>query len=204
MDFSPRELLPSAGAESGGASGKWVLSGVILLCLALFVYTGFENGFAFFINSFVSNELHGSHAYLSLSLFWMAMIPSRLLCGFWHRYSRQLLVAAVVGMAVFAALVAAAQSPWAAILLSFPLGFFSGAVYPTVMNRSLDFSGSRTGTVTGLLTAVSGLGGAVTASAVGVVSQSFGLRTALATLAVLMLANIALSLILLRKKETAS
>lgn len=202
-DFSAREtavqVQPRDGAGSSASApdaSAYFLPGVLLLCFIMFIYVGFENGFAFFINSYITRELGGTHAFLALSLFWLAMIPARILCGYFSRYNRHLLVAASAGVVLFVLLIAMSPSEFPVLILSIPLGFCSGAIYPCVLARSMDFAGSRTATVTGLITASTGLGGAVISVLTGSISQSAGIHTALCTLALLMAADVAAGVIL--------
>ena len=202
-DFSAREtavqVQPRDGAGSSASApdaSAYFLPGVLLLCFIMFIYVGFENGFAFFINSYITRELGGTHALFALSLFWLAMIPARILCGYFSRYNRYLLIAAVAGVVLFVLLIAMSHSELPVLILSAALGFCSGAIYPCVLARSMDFAGSRTATVTGLITASTGLGGAVISALTGSISQSADIRTALCILALLMAADVAAGVIL--------
>lgn len=195
LDFSPREAAPETGGEQA-AGGKWVFAGVLLLCAVMFVYVGFENGFAFFVDSYLAETLKAGHAYVALSLFWLAMIPSRILCGYLSRWNRQLLIGASLGAAAAAFGIASAGNAAAATALCLPLGFFCGAVYPSVLTRSLDFAGGKTATATGMITAATGLGGAAVTALTGAMSQQLGLRRALASLAAFLAADVILALLL--------
>lgn len=195
MDFTPRE---SASENSGRQteSGKWIISGILLLCAVMFVYVGFENGFAFFVTPYLTQILNADHAYIALSLFWLAMIPARILCGYLSRWNRQILIAASLGAAAMAFIIGTAGNAAAAIVLCLPLGFFCGAVYPSVLTRSLDFAGKRTATATGMITASTGLGGAAVTALTGVMSQQLGLQQAIFSLAGFLAANVILALLL--------
>lgn len=198
-DFAPRETARQERrpVSSGGA---WAFSGIALLCAVMFVYVGYENGFAFFVNSYLTGALNASHAYLALSLFWLAMIPSRILCGYISRWNRQTLAAACLGAAAASFAFCMAGSAAAAIVLSIPLGFFCGAIYPSVLTRSLDFAGGKTATATGMITAATGLGGAAVTAMTGVISQQYGLQRAVLSLTIFLGADVILALVLLMKK----
>lgn len=197
LDFSPREAVREAGSKDAQtASGKWLISGILLLCAVMFVYVGFENGFAFFVNSYLSEVLKADHAYIALSLFWLAMIPSRILCGYSGSRNRQVLIAASIGSVLMAFIIGTTGNGTAAIALCLPLGFFCGAIYPSVLTRSLDFAGGRTATATGMITAATGLGGAAVTTLTGAMSQRLGLKWAVAGLAGFLAADIILSLLL--------
>lgn len=200
-DFAPREA-PSAGGGAGAATsgeGAWDGLGVGLLCLVMFVYVGVESGIGYFMNSFVSTELSGSSSYLALSLFWAAMIPSRMLCGAKAARRGPLLVAACVGAGVLTAAMSLLSSSVAAVALAAAMGFFCGAVYPCVLAYDVDFAGGRTATATGLITAATGLGGAIVTLAFGWMSDALGMRMAFALLGGLMLVDVAAAVALLAR-----
>jgi FHS family glucose/mannose:H+ symporter-like MFS transporter len=202
-DFTPGESTRREERESS-PKDKWVLPGLLLLCAVMFVYVGYENGFAFFVNSYIKDDLNSDRSYLGLSLFWLAMIPSRVLCGYISRWNRQTLVIASIGAVIASFAVGLAGSPAIAIGLCLPLGFFCGAIYPSVLTRSFDFAGGKTATATGMITAATGLGGASVTVMTGILSQQFGLRRAVISLAVFLLADIVLALLLMIKKYKSS
>lgn len=197
VGFGPRESARASGdvGSVAGAAGEWSLPSVLLLCLIMFVYVGVESGVAFFLTSFVQVELGGANAYIALSIFWLAMIPSRLLCGLLSRRRSVLLVLATAGTAALCFVMSSAQTPSAAFVLSGALGFFAGAVYPNVLSYSVDFSGGRTATATGMITAATGLGGALIAASFGYVSDAFGMRLAFSVLGALMMVDLVASLV---------
>ncbi|MCH3943652.1 MAG: MFS transporter [Atopobiaceae bacterium] len=201
-DFSPKEEAGAAiGADTGEAAGEdaWDGLGVGLLCLVMFVYVGVESGIGYFMNSFVGTELSGSGSYLALSLFWAAMIPSRMLCGAQAARRGPLLVAACVGAGVLTASMALLSSSAAAVALAAAMGFFCGAVYPCVLAYVVDFAAGRTATATGLVTAATGLGGAIVTLAFGWMSDALGMRMAFAFLGGLMLVDVAVAVALLAR-----
>jgi len=203
LDFSPRE--PARKVDStDAAAGEWMLPGILLLCAVMFVYVGYENGFAFFLNPYLTNVMQADHAYAALSLFWLAMIPSRILCGYLSRWNRRILFVAVLGAAATSfAFIHAGKAP-AAIALCLPLGFFCGAIYPSVLTRSLDFAGGRTATATGMITAAAGFGGALITGLTGALSQRFGLQQAIIALTGFLAADILFALLLFGKQNRKS
>jgi len=203
VDFSPRESAQGTGSKQT-AAGNWLLSGILLLCAVMFVYVGFENGFAFFINPYLTNILNAEHSYIALSLFWLAMIPARVLCGYLSRWNRQILIAASFGAAALSLVIGTAGNGMTAIALCLPLGFFCGAIYPSVLTRSLDFAGGRTATATGMITAATGLGGALITGLTGALSQRFGLRQAILALTGFLAADILFALLLFGKQNKKS
>ena len=178
-------------------SGNWSTAVISILCFIMFIYVGVENGFAFFINSFMKETLGAEHSYIALSMFWLAMIPSRMICGYLQKRKGILLITAASGTALAAVVMSVVQSGNTAVILSFILGFFSGAIYPNVLNFAMENAGNKSATATGLITAATGLGGAVITASFGFVAELFGIRTAFDVLSVLMIMDIAAAAILI-------
>ncbi|MFZ2755338.1 MAG: MFS transporter, partial [Atopobiaceae bacterium] len=109
------------------------------------------------------------------------------------------LVAACVGAGVLTAAMSLLSSSVAAVALAAAMGFFCGAVYPCVLAYDVDFAGGRTATATGLITAATGLGGAIVTLAFGWMSDALGMRMAFALLGGLMLVDVAAAVALLAR-----
>lgn len=200
-DFAPKED-EQLSTESETMIGSMQWDGILFLCIIMFVYVGVENGVAFFLTSFVQIELAGGvNSYLALSMFWLAMIPARLLCGFLHKRRAVVLFTAVFGVMVLTVLLSVVKTASLAVALSFIMGFFSGAIYPAVLNYSVDFACGRTATVTGLITAATGLGGAAVAAVFGWMMEMFGIRTAFLLLGVFMAVDVLVVIVLLYKER---
>lgn len=210
--FEPKEqpvISPEAPARvvrdfpgADAHNGHWVLPGIIILCFIMFFYVGVENGIAYFLNTFVGVELGGADSYLALSLFWLAMIPSRLFCGMQDRHRAALLLVATVGVSVLTAAMGFVHISAVAVVLAFVLGFFSGAVYPCVLSYNADFEGNRSATATGLITAATGLGGALVTFAFGWMTDVLGIRTAFMLLGAFMLLAVLFVLLLFHLVKT--
>jgi len=125
------------------------------------------------------------------------MIPSRMICGYLQKRKGILLITAASGTALAAVVMSVVQSGNTAVILSFILGFFSGAIYPNVLNFAMENAGNKSATATGLITAATGLGGAVITASFGFVAELFGIRTAFDVLSVLMIMDIAAAAILI-------
>lgn len=218
--FAPRELsahasdsVSAASSQAAQADGdaipsaaptsSWVPAGIAVLCTIMFVYVGVESGIAYFLNSFVGVQLGAADSYLALSLFWFAMIPARLFCGAQSAHRSVLLIAATVGAAAMTAAMGALQTAAAAFVVSCVLGLFCGAVYPCVLSYVADFAGSRTATATGLITAATGLGGALVTLAFGWMASALGMRLAFVALGAFMLVDVVLALLLVRRERHA-
>ena len=79
-------------------------------------------------------------------------------------------------------LLSAASDPFVVLLLCVPLGFASGAIYPSVLTIMLPYAGKNTATATGIITAATGIGGVVFTAMTGFLADRFGLQTAMLVL----------------------
>ena len=194
-NFSRKEM-PSTDAKADIAEEKWMLPGILLLCAIMFVYVGFENGYAFFLNSLLTETTSSRYAYIALSMFWLAMLPSRILCGYLGRRKGLTLVIAVSIVTVGTVFLVNSNRIGVIVVTSFILGFFSGMVYPSVLNNLNDFAAKKTATAAGMITAATGLGGAMMTTLIGRVSELFGIRTGFCILAGWMGLDIVLAVLL--------
>ena len=55
--------------DSAGISGKFIFAGVFLLCVVMCIYVGYENGFAFFVDTLFTDALVSDYGKFALSLF---------------------------------------------------------------------------------------------------------------------------------------
>ena len=185
----PREQAPALKTGRSSAS-SFLLKGILLLCVVMCIYVGFENGFAFFVDTLFTDVLHSSTGKLALSLYWATMIPARILAGRFAKYSEKILLGAVVAIPVIAILVSLASSGPLVLALCIPLGIASGVVYPSVLTLMLPFAGKKTATATGMITTATGLGGFAFTALTGVVADAWGMRAALMVLAAFFVVSI--------------
>ena len=170
--------------EAGDSSeGEFMILGVLPLCVVMCIYVGFENGFAFFIDTFFSEVLSSSSGKFALSLFWAVMIPSRVLVGLFSGYARKILLASVTAIPLVTLLITMMSNGNMVMLLCVPLGFACGAVYPSVLTTMLRFSGNRKATATAMITVSTGVGGVIFTALTGILAGTFGMRRAMGILA---------------------
>jgi len=146
------------------------------------IYVGFENGFTFFVDTLFTDVLKASTGKFALSLFWAVMIPSRILVGRFSLHARKILIASILLIPATMLLLSAASDPFIVLLLCVPLGFASGAIYPSVLTIMLPYAGKNTATATGIITAATGIGGVVFTAMTGFLADRFGLQTAMLVL----------------------
>ena len=169
--------------EEEKSSGKFIFAGVIFLCIVMCIYVGFENGYAFFIDTLFTDVLNSDYGKKALSIFWVVMIPSRVLVGVFSKHVRKLLLIAVIAIPVITAVISRLTSPWAVLFLCIPLGFACGAIYPCVLNVMLDYSANRKATATAMITTATGIGGVIFTALTGILGENLGLRNAILCLA---------------------
>ena len=143
------------------------------------IYVGFENGFTFFVDTLFTDVLKASTGKLALSVFWAVMIPSRLLVGRFSVHARKILIIAIVAIPCTMLLLSASANPTVVLLLCIPLGFASGAIYPSVLTILLPLAGKRTATATGIITSATGIGGVVFTALTGFLADQLGMQTAM-------------------------
>lgn len=180
--------------------GNFILLGILSLCVIMCIYVGFENGFAFFIDSLFAEELNSSIGKYALSIFWIVMIPSRVLVGYFGKYSRRILIGAIIAIPTLAIIISQLTVDVPVLLLCIPLGFACGAIYPSVLTIAMPLAGNHKATATGMITTATGIGGVVFTTLVGFVGNNWGLRNAIIVLSCFFIASL-ISVITLKTKE---
>ena len=168
--------------DSAGISGKFIFAGVFLLCVVMCIYVGYENGFAFFVDTLFTDALMSDYGKFALSLFWLVMIPSRALVGIYSKYARKILIASVIAIPLISAVISRADSGVIALVLCIPLGFACGAIYPSVLNILMEYCADKKATATGMITTATGIGGAIFTALTGIMGEKMGLRNAILAL----------------------
>lgn len=195
-----RERAPET--DDRMTAGKFILWGILLLCVIMCVYVGFENGFAFFVDTMFTDVFHASTGKLALSVYWAVMIPSRALVGRFSKHASNILLGSIIAIPLFAVLFAISGNSNLALALCIPLGLASGAIYPCVLNLMLPFAGKRTATATGMITTATGIGGFALTALTGFMSDQWGMRVAMMVLAGFFVFSLA-AVIVVRKHQRA-
>lgn len=169
--------------KQGKGEGRFLLAGILLLCLIMCIYVGFENGFTFFVDTLFTDVLKSSTGKFALSLFWAVMIPARVLVGYFSKHARKILFAAVLMIPLVTVIISQLNNSLAVLLLCIPLGMASGAIYPSCLTIMMSFSGNKTATATGMITTATGIGGFVFTALTGYLGDNYGMRTAMISLA---------------------
>jgi fucose permease len=176
-----REKSVSRTTSQGGVA-RFVLPAILLLGVIMCIYVGFENGFTFFVDTLFTDVLNSSSGKFALSLFWAVMIPSRFLVGRFSGHAEQILIGSIIAIPAIMVVLTALSNPTLVMLLCVPLGFASGAIYPSVLTMMLPFAGSKTATATGIITSATGVGGVVFTAMTGLMADTLGMRLAMLVL----------------------
>ena len=187
--------------EANRGSGKFILAAILLLCVIMCIYVGYENGFAFFVDTLFAEELQSAIGKYALSIFWIVMIPSRVLVGYFAKFAHKILLAAVIAIPVITVIIAQLNSDIPVLLLCIPLGFACGAIYPSVLNIAMPLAGEHKATATGMITTATGIGGVVFTALTGILGEQFGLRNAVMSLGAFFIISIISVIILMRREK---
>jgi MFS transporter, FHS family, glucose/mannose:H+ symporter len=206
-----REDWPAPAAASGRRTKTSLLATLkepqlVRLALVQGLYVGVELGIAgwiatYLVDTFGADEAIGA---LSTSIFWAGFLIGRpLLAYLTHRFGPMQSLPwmmgagiAACGAGIFApnAFVATAAYLLGAIAIS--------GIFPTVMAVAQHGRAGDAGAVTALITAAASTGGLIWPWLVGAVADNIGLRVAMATAAVPLLAMLPLTLAAQQRDET--
>ncbi len=179
-------------------SGGFVIMGVLLLCVVMCIYVGFENGFAFFVDTMFTEVLESTSGKFAISLFWVVMIPSRVLVGLFARHAKKILVAAIIAIPLTTFMITMTDNAQVVMALIIPLGLASGAIYPSVLATLIGVSGNRKATATAMITTATGIGGVAFTALTGFLAEKIGLKGAMLSLAAFFVISLISVLVLFR------
>ena len=158
----------------GGLKTLLVLVGASMATI-LFSCGSMENGIVGFFKNFFAVEMqHEVFGGLAVSVFWISMIPSRLLCGYFKN-QKLLVKLCLAGAALSCLSLGLVKNSTLALILVGFIGFFQGPVYPAVNTMAMQSSPENMGLISSLLLVSSNLGGILMNFAMGPVSGSLGI-----------------------------
>lgn len=199
--FSLRNVRTEEGSAQDdineGNTG-FVLIGVLLLCVVMCIYVGYENGFAFFVDTMFTDVLGSSSGKFALSLFWAVMIPSRVLVGLFAQHAKKILIAVIIAIPLITTVISMMNDGNIVMVLCVPLGFACGAIYPSVLTTLMQFSGNRKATATAMITTATGIGGVVFTALTGIMAEGIGLRGAMVALSAFFVLSLISVIVLFR------
>jgi len=139
-------------------------------------YMGIEMPASSFADAFFVRQLDApAYSALALSLYWIMMVPSRLMMGLVKRRHLKLISFFCVAMVAVAAAIARTENPHLSLVLFAAAGFLCGPVWPTIFATSQRSFSHATGTVGSVCTALGGLGGFLFPALFGFISEGSSL-----------------------------
>lgn len=141
----------------------------LLFAAAMFVYLGVEECIAFFTDSYMELTLRmPEYSALALSLYWIGMIPPRLLLGAIRLNHKTIITVCAVGIAVSTVAVLVFSSMAVRLVAYCLLGVFCGPAWPVIMDAATKKYPQNTGLAANAMMSVCGLSGALMPILVGV------------------------------------
>jgi fucose permease len=170
-----------------------------LVAFSFVLYVGIETGTASFAGAYFTDILHSPDmAANALSLFWLFMIPSRLIGSFMKRRLSTFVIicfslcALVLGMLVFI------REPLVCMICIGLVGFFCGPVWAALICLGQDAFPQSSGTISSICFAATGAGGALIPLLGGGIADAFSMVGAYLFFAILTILCLGLYLLLLR------
>lgn len=154
------------------------VSSLIPIAVALFCYIGVEIGVGYFIGSYFSSGLHTSleiSAY-SLSIFWLSMSISRFIFGVIKTNPEKVVRACQLCSALALLILIISKNVILSVAMTAVVGFSCGPIWPFLVSIATKRNLQASGTVSGIMTVVSGTGGIVGPLMTGILSDSFGVK----------------------------
>lgn len=158
------------------------------LSVGIAVYAGMESGVGYFIGTHVSSVL-GTEAYnsITLSLFWLLMIPSRYLAGVLKTLPRKMLKLCYIGSAISIGMVIFMTNSIGLMIGYACAGFFFGPIWPLIMGEAGNLDPENSAKISGRMTGCCGLGGVIAPTAFGFFADHYSLSVSLAFIVVIIL-----------------
>ena len=135
---------------------------ILFLLIAIFLYVGIENTAANFTDSYFEVQLLSPQlSHTALSLFWLAMVPSRFLAGILMKNSKGIF-AGLATLSIVALILAMTLPDQTAKIVMFAVcGFGFGPLWPLIVDRIAKRSKGHTAPMLNIAFAFCGLGAAV-------------------------------------------
>ncbi len=188
------------GEHTDSVNSRFMIGGVLLLCVVMCIYVGFENGFAFFVDTMFTEVLNSSGGKFAISLFWVVMIPARVLVGIFAYHAKKILIAAIISIPIITWLITMLNDAGLVITMIVPLGLACGAIYPSVLSTLIPFSGDKKATATAMITTATGIGGVVFTAFTGFMADRIGFKGAILMLSAFFIISFVAVLALYRER----
>lgn len=183
-------------------SKRAIIVAIICLVYITAVFVGVENGIANFLKPLIKEELAGTLGEVAISLYWLGMIPSRLLCAALRKYQKPYLVSSIALTAVFSVGLSFLSSEAWVLVFAFILGFTSGSIYTLTMSLVVEYVPTKSALATGFISSGTGFGAALGPLMGSLISASFGIRRAFIVYGCIMASSLIACLIIYLKPKT--
>lgn len=173
VDLSPKETPLETHPKTKGLFPYFL---VITICLIAMLYVGTEDGVSAFLGSYMKEDLSSSVflSGLSISLFWVMMIPSRFIVSLLYKHKNEILFICLSVVIISLFLLSSANTYKEGLVYVVLIGFFCGPIYPLLSSYITEISNGNTVKASIYLTAFGGLGGAIATFSMGAISDVIG------------------------------
>ncbi|MGI6152485.1 MAG: MFS transporter [Christensenellaceae bacterium] len=190
--FAKMAAKKEAAVQAAASGGQQIKPGPIyknplfyIIIIAMMLYMGIEtptSSYAdtYMVRNFGAEELSA----LSLSLYWIMMVPSRFLAGFIKDRHLTLMMVFNIAVAAVSVLIATTGNATVAFIGFIACGFLSGPMFPTIYSFGMRTFPHATGTVSSVCTAFSGVGGTLFPAVMGFLSEGRSLSVVYICIAV--------------------
>lgn len=177
----------------------------VLLFIAQFAYVSVESGLTFFMDTLFTQELNMPQlSSISLSIFWLVIIISRLASTAFAKYPRATLVVCFIGCMAGTFLLFLSHNAIVCIVAAAATALFGAPIWPTIMGIGTALNPDNTGTTVSVLMSACGIAGATMGLTMGSLGEAVGIRGAylvVSLVSVVGLAAMIIYCILTRKKK---
>lgn len=157
------DIRGAVGAGIASVRGYLFKKTFLLLVVAIFMCVGIEEVVAFFTDSYMKLTLGlPQFSALALSLFWLGMIPPRLLLGAIRLPHKTTFTICGIGVSVCALGIILIPQLAVRLVLFALLGLFNGPTWPIIMDISAKTYPENAGAVSNVMMSLGCVGGALT------------------------------------------
>jgi fucose permease len=175
---------------------------IILFAVSLLLYVGVEEGIAFWINDLFKQVQTASYMGLfAISVYWGGMAVGRLVCSKINNYMRQTVLAGLLAAMVIGVVAIAFSSEAVRTVCFFFLGFGLSSVWPAIVSETNNRFPQYSGTVSGIMLFVSGVGGMMIPLLMGIIGDSWNMQAAFILIPVITLIILCFQIVLVIKHK---
>jgi len=157
----------------------------LYLIAGLLTYGGLEVGITYYLDTFASLEQGGKIVSANMiSLFWIAMIPARVMGALLFRYKKQVTLICYIGIIFVLTAISFNKN---ILLLYFQValtGICMGPIWPNLISTIAEANHKNSGFITGIACSSCGIGAMVSPVMMGYITQTSGVRQGYLILAI--------------------